>query len=104
MACHGGSRHASKDGRIIYMNAMFAFAANVMLLAMEAQQTVQLRLHRLGLGGSAAIDEASLMVREKVEAFDEAMRAAMSGRSFESLINDYRTIVRANIERLKITE
>ncbi|WP_061937420.1 hypothetical protein [Aureimonas sp. AU22] len=83
---------------------MFASAANVTLLAMESQQAVLLRLHRLGCGGPQSIDEANLMVREKIEAFSDAMRAAMAGGSFESVVDDYRSVVRANIERLKLTD
>ncbi len=101
MARHGGSRRASRHGRIIGLNALFASAASVTLLAMESQQAVLLRLFRLGCGGPRSIDEASLMVREKIDAFSGAMGAAMAGGSFESLIDDYRTIVRANIERLE---
>ncbi len=37
------------------------------------------------------------MVREKIVAFSNAMAAAMAGGSFESLIDDYRTVVRANM-------
>lgn len=102
MARHGGSRHTPRHERIIDLNAMFASAANVALLALESQQAMHLRLYHLGLGGPKAIDEASLMVREKIEAFTDAMGAAMAGGSFESMIGDYRAIVRANIERLKI--
>ena len=80
---------------------MYRSAANLVLLAMESQQAMHLRLYRLGLGGPKAIDEASLMVREKIVAFSNAMAAAMAGGSFESLIDDYRTVVRANIERLE---
>ncbi len=103
MARHGGSCDASRYGWIIELNAMFASATNVALLAVESQQAMHLRLYRLGFGGPKAIDEASLMVREKVEAFSNAMGSAMAGGSFESVIGDYRAIVRANIERLKLT-
>ncbi|WP_416357689.1 hypothetical protein ACLNGM_06540 [Aureimonas phyllosphaerae] len=75
------------------MNVMYGFAANLVLLAMESQQAMHLRLYRLGLGGPQAIDEASLMVREKIEAAIDTMEAAMTGGSFESLIDRYRTIV-----------
>lgn len=85
------------------MNVLFASAANVTLLAVESQQAVLLRLFRLGCGGPQSIDEASLMVREKIDAFSGAMGAAMAGGSFESVVDGYRTIVRANIERLKLT-
>ncbi len=84
------------------MNAMFASTVNVVLLAMEPQQAVQLRLYRLGLGGPAAADEARLMVQEKIEALADAVGAAVAGGSFDRVINDYRTIVRFNIERLKL--
>ncbi|RIX98849.1 hypothetical protein D3218_16005 [Aureimonas flava] len=71
---------------------------------MESQQAMHLRLYRLRLGGPAAFDEASLMVREKIDAFTDAMGAAIAGGSFESMIGDYRTIVRGNIERLRLAD
>lgn len=86
------------------MNALFASAANVTLLAIESHQAVLLRLFRLGCGGPESADEARLMVLEKIEAFSDAMRAAMAGGSFESVVDDYRTVVRANIERLKLAD
>ncbi|WP_062234783.1 hypothetical protein [Aureimonas sp. N4] len=68
------------------MNSVFASAAHAMLLAMESQQAMHLRLQRLGLGGATAIDEADLMVREKVEAFGGALETAMAGGSVETVI------------------
>lgn len=82
------------------MDIAFVSAANLMLLVLESQQAAQLRLYRLGLGGAPAIDESALMVREKIEAFGDARGSAMSGGSFDSLIDDYRAIVQANIRRL----
>ncbi|WAJ27409.1 hypothetical protein [Antarcticirhabdus aurantiaca] len=40
------------------------------------------------------------MVREKIDAFADAISSMMSGKSFDSVVGDYRTIVQANIERL----
>lgn len=82
------------------MNGLLPSAMSMMLLALESHQAAQLRLYRLSFGGVAAIDEAALMVREKIEAFGGAMGSAMTGGSVDSVIGDYRTIVRANIERL----
>ncbi|TFF21748.1 hypothetical protein E3C22_13760 [Jiella endophytica] len=84
------------------MNALFASTLNVMLLSLESQQAAQLRLFRLGVGGPMAVDEATLMVREKIEAFDKALGSAMAGSTFESIVDNYRTIVQANIQRLKL--
>lgn len=86
------------------MIPLFASATKIMLLAVEAQQVMHLRLHRLGIGGSTAVEEASLMVREKIETFVDTIGAAMAGGSFESVVDDYRIVVRANIERLKLAD
>ncbi|UHD47654.1 hypothetical protein LUX29_11055 [Aureimonas altamirensis] len=71
-----------------------------MMLALESQQAAHLRLCRLGLGGAAAIDEATLMISEKVQAFGEAYASLIEGQPAGSVIGDYRAVVQANIRRL----
>ena len=82
------------------MNLLLSLGANIMMLALESQQAAQLRLCRLGLGGAAAIDEATLMVSEKVQAFGDAYATVMSGQPADNVIGDYRAVVQANIRRL----
>lgn len=82
------------------MNSLLSIGANIMMLALESQQAANLRLCRLGLGGAAAIDEATLMVSEKVQAFGAAYASLIAGQPADSVIGDYRAVVQANIRRL----
>ena len=71
-----------------------------MMLAFESSGVVSLRMMKLLSGGSAAVEEAHLMVSEKVEAAFEAGTNLMAGASGEELIHRYRQYVAANAERL----
>jgi hypothetical protein len=71
-----------------------------MLLAIEAQQVLILRLVHLAVGGAAAEAEAARMVSEKIAATNAAGHAAMSGASTDKILRIYRRRVRANIKRL----
>lgn len=71
------------------------------MLAMESNEVVGLRMAKFCSGGGAAWEEANLMVSEKVSASFEASAAMISGASPLAIINRYRTLVGANIERLK---
>jgi hypothetical protein len=73
---------------------------NVMMLTLEAQQAIWLRMVRLSLGGPAAEAEATRMVSEKIAAGDAAGRALMRGASADKVVHGYRRKVRANIKRL----
>jgi hypothetical protein len=71
-----------------------------MMLALEANQVIGLRLLKLMAGGKRARREAELMVSEKV---DEAIRAGaslMAGASGEDVVRRYRRRVAANAKRL----
>jgi hypothetical protein len=71
-----------------------------MMLALEANQVVGLRVLKLMVGGKRARREARLMVSEKV---DEAFRAGaslMTGASGEAIVRRYRRRVAANAKRL----
>ncbi len=76
-------------------------------LAMEAQQVVALRLMKLAMGGSAATQEAHLMVSEKVDATTRAVgmvTAAMACGTFDggadAVVRMLRQKVQANRKRL----
>ncbi|MHC2103756.1 MULTISPECIES: hypothetical protein [unclassified Methylobacterium] len=71
-----------------------------MMLAIEAQRVVELRLVRLAWGGSEGMAEAHSMVTEKVEAAGEAMTTLMLGGSPETVIARYREHVASNTKRL----
>ena len=70
------------------------------LLAMEAQSVIGLRLMTLASGGPAAISEAREMVTEKFVALAEATGTIMTGGSLRTVVARYRTLVRANEQRL----
>ena len=74
---------------------------------MEAQQVVALRLMKLAMGGSAAAQEAHLLMAEKVGAITRAagmVAAAMACGTFDggadAVVRMLRQKVRANRKRL----
>ena len=74
---------------------------------MEAQQVVALRLMKLAMGGSAAAQEAHLLMAEKVDAATRAagMVAAATARGTfdggaDAVVRMLRQKVRANRNRL----
>lgn len=71
-----------------------------MMLAIEAQRVIELRLVRLAWGGAEGVAEAQSMVIEKVNAAGEAMTTLMLGGSPEKVIARYREHVAANTKRL----
>ncbi|MCJ2019425.1 hypothetical protein [Methylobacterium sp. E-065] len=71
-----------------------------LMLAIEAQRVVELRLVRLAWGGSEGLAEAQSMVIEKVHAAGEAVTTLMFGGSPETVIARYREHVAANTKRL----
>ncbi|WP_279292746.1 hypothetical protein [Methylobacterium goesingense] len=71
-----------------------------MMLALEAQKVVELRLVRLAWGGREGRDEMQSMVAEKIEAAMEAAGTLMMGGSPETVIARYREHVAANTKRL----
>ncbi len=80
---------------------MIATLMNLLLLAVESNHVVVLRLQRFQAGGAPAWDEYELMMGEKIEALNEAMATLASGRGVNRVISDYRTVVRANTQRLR---
>lgn len=72
-----------------------------MLLAIEAQGVVKLRLALLAQGGAAGWVEAERMISEKVDAGVEATRTIMAGGDPGTVVGRYREHVQANAERLR---
>jgi hypothetical protein len=70
------------------------------LLTIEASEVMALRFSKFADGGEAALDEANLMVSEKITAGAEAFAALLGGANSLSVINRYRELVAANYGRL----
>ncbi|PXW65874.1 hypothetical protein [Methylobacterium sp. B4] len=71
-----------------------------LLLAIEAQRVIELRLVRLAWGGQEGWSEMNSMVFEKIAAATEATAALLTGVTHEAVVARYREHVAANIERL----
>jgi hypothetical protein len=69
-------------------------------LAAEANNVIGLRLTRMAFGGQDALEEAQLMVSEKIGAAWEAGTTLMSGGDVFAVIGRYREHVAANADRL----
>ena len=72
----------------------------LMILAVQSQQVVWLRLAKLGAGGSRARREGRSMVSEKMTAARLATGRLMMGASLDRVVGGYRKKVRANLRRL----
>jgi len=79
---------------------MFEAWMSTLMLFVESNNVVGLRLAKIAGGGSDAYAEASLMVREKMAAAFEAQAAMWSGGTTSSVIDRYREHVAANAKRL----
>lgn len=75
------------------------FFASV-LLAIESQRVIELRLVRLAWGGQEGWAEMNSMVFEKIAAAIEANTTLLTGGTHETVVARYRQHVAANIERL----
>jgi hypothetical protein len=73
---------------------------SLMMLALEANDVVALRTLKLMWGGTGALHEAELMVREKIDAALEATVSLMAGASGNEIVNRYRQHVAGNAKRL----
>ena len=71
-----------------------------LMLAVEAQHVISLRLAAIARGGTGAALEARLMVTEKMIAAREVAGMLAQGASTEAVISFYRSQVRANVGRL----
>ncbi|MEA2922647.1 MAG: hypothetical protein QOF07_2610 [Bradyrhizobium sp.] len=73
---------------------------NWMMLALEANGVIALRMMKLMRGGRSARREAKLMVSEKVRAALEASTNLAAGASSDDIVHRYRQHVAANAKRL----
>ena len=71
------------------------------LLAFESTSVINLRLAKIGLGGSQAIDEVRLMFDEKTDAAVEASTNLILGGTLAGLVARYRFHVAENLVRLQ---
>jgi hypothetical protein len=72
----------------------------LILLAVESSSVMAMRTLKLMAGDHAAMDEARLMINEKVDAAFEATASLMSGASGDEIIRRYRHHVAENAKRL----
>lgn len=79
---------------------MMKLTCDMVLLAMEAQIVIGIRLSQIAMGRSTAA-EAQLMLTEKILAFVEATVTVATGGSPHKVVSGYRKRVRANVKRLK---
>ena len=73
---------------------------SLMLLAVEANGVIALRIMKLMRGGKRARREAQLMVNEKIHAAVEASASLMAGASVDQIVHRYRRHVAVNAKRL----
>ena len=73
---------------------------SLMMLAVEANGVVALRMMKLMRGGRTARREAKLMVSEKIYAAYEAPARLMAGASGDEIVHRYRRHVAVNAKRL----
>jgi hypothetical protein len=73
---------------------------SLMLLAVEANRVIALRMMKLMRGGRSARREAQLMVSEKIHAAVEATASLMAGASGDEILHRYRRHIAANAKRL----
>ena len=71
-----------------------------LMLAVEAQNVIDMRLWKIATGGVHAGNETRLMVSEKIDAAVEAGAMLMSGTNTGEIIDFYRKQVAANATRL----
>jgi hypothetical protein len=73
---------------------------NLMMLALESNHVIMLRLAKLMRGGKGAMREAERMVSEKIQAGAKAGASLMAGASSDDIVRQYRRRVKANAKRL----
>jgi hypothetical protein len=72
----------------------------VIMLSLEANCVIGLRLMKIARGGVDAAHEVFLMVQEKVDAAAEAHGTLMGGGDVEAVLIGYRRRVALNARRL----
>ena len=73
---------------------------NWMLLALESNRVIELRIAKLMRGGKGAQREAHRKVSEKMLADAKVGTSLMAGASGDEIVEQYRRKVAANAERL----
>jgi hypothetical protein len=73
---------------------------NWMMLGLESNRVIGLRITKLLRGGKAAQTEAQRMVTEKILAAAKAGTSLVTGGSTDKVARQLRTVVRANAKRL----
>ena len=73
---------------------------NLMMLSVEANRVIALRMMKLMRGGRSARREAKLMVSEKIIAASEAAASLIAGTSTDRIVHRYRQHVARNANRL----
>jgi hypothetical protein len=73
---------------------------SLMMLAVESNRVIGLRVMKLMRGGKRAQREAELMVREKIDAALDASVKLIAGASSDAIVRRYRRRVAANAKRL----
>ena len=73
---------------------------DALMLAVDANRVIGLRMAKLMFGGKSARREAKLMVTEKVAAAMEAGGKLMTGASGDDIVRLYRRRVASNVKRL----
>jgi hypothetical protein len=79
---------------------MIFLGYEAMMLALESNAVIGLRLMKIANGGVDAGHEVILMVQEKVAAAAEAHATLMGGGSAEAVLVGYRRRVALNAQRL----
>jgi hypothetical protein len=79
---------------------MIFLGYEAMMMALEANGVIGLRLMKVAHGGVDASDEVILMVREKLEAAAEAQATVLGGGSIAAVLIGYRQRVALNARRL----
>jgi hypothetical protein len=82
------------------LNPWWKYSRDLSFAGIEAQRVIALRLMKLAAGGPAAKVEAHKMVAEKLAASAEAAATLAKGGSAQKVLKRYRTIMRANEQRL----
>jgi hypothetical protein len=73
---------------------------NWMMLALESNRVIGLRIAKLMRGDKAAQREARRMISEKILAAGKAGTSLMAGASADKIVEQYRRKVAANAKRL----
>jgi hypothetical protein len=79
---------------------MISSGYEAIMLALEANHVIELRLTKIARGGVDAVREVFLMVQEKVEAAAEAHGTLMGGGDVRAVLIGYRRRVAFNARRL----